>query len=431
MQPINYLGMIPQPDIGRSLLSGLQAGSVFREMRQQELAAQQAEQAKQRYAADLQATFANPTPQAFATLSAKYPQQREAFKQSWDMLNKDQQDSEFISGAQAFNALNAGNVPAAKSLLDQRISAMTNAGQDARKLQTMRDALEGGDTKSVQANLGFVLSAVDPERWDKMTKTAASAEMRPLEMEEKRVVIAEKRVGMANIQSQIQDRADRLRLDSDKLASDVELKLQEFEQTAGKLPESAQKLVNEAVIAATAGETAASNMADLADRFEREGGGYGGISRFGEFAARATGQQDYMTKLRQEYVRIRNSAALRNLPPGPATDKDIEIARQGMPDENAGSAYIASFLRGVAKVERINAQMEDAKAQWVGENGTLGKARRDVDIGGVRVPAGTTFNEFQRQFARQRASGLETQQQQAPGGAIEQLFQKYSKPAGR
>jgi hypothetical protein len=180
-QPINYLGMMPQqPDIGRSLLSGLQAGSVFREMRQQELAAQQAEQAKQQYAADLQATFANPTPQAFASLSAKYPQQREAFKQSWDMLNKDQQDSEFISGAQAFNALNAGNVEAAKGLLDRRISAMANAGQNPAKLQSMRDALEGGDVKAVQANLGFVLSAVDPDRWDKMTKTAAEQQIRPL-----------------------------------------------------------------------------------------------------------------------------------------------------------------------------------------------------------------------------------------------------------
>ncbi len=424
-QPINYLGMMPPPpDIGRSLLSGLQAGSTFREMEQLRIAQQQAEQVRQQYAADLQATFSNPTPQAFAALSAKYPQQREAFKQSWDMLNKDQQDSEFVSGAQAFNALNAGNVPAAKSLLEQRISAMANAGQDTRKLQSMRDALEGGDVKAVQANLGFVLSAVDPDRWDKMTKTAASAEMRPLEAEEKRA-------GIANIRSQIQDRAARLRLDADKLTSDVELKLQEFEQTAGKLPESAQKLVNDAVVASVAGETAAASMTDLADKFEREGGGYGGISRFSEFAARATGRQDYMTELRNQYARIRNSAALRNLPPGPATDKDIEVAREGMPDENADAAYIASFLRGTAKIERLNAQLEDAKAQWIGDNGTLGKARRDVEIGGVRVPAGTTFNEFQRQFAKARAGGMEAQQAQTPGGAVQQLFQKYSTPAGR
>jgi hypothetical protein len=278
--------------------------------------------------------------------------------------------------------------------------------------------------KAVQANLGFVLSAVDPDRWDKMTKTAASAEMRPLEAEEKRV-------GIANIRSQIQDRAARLRLDADKLTSDVELKLQEFEQTAGKLPESAQKLVNDAVVASVAGETAAASMTDLADKFEREGGGYGGISRFFEFAARATGRQDYMTELRNQYTRIRNSAALRNLPPGPATDKDIEVAREGMPDENADAAYIASFLRGTAKIERLNAQLEDAKAQWIGDNGTLGKARRDVEIGGVRVPAGTTFNEFQRQFAKARTSGMEAQQAQAPGGAVQQLFQKYSTPVGR
>ena len=235
------------------------------------------------------------------------------------------------------------------------------------------------------------------------------------------------RAGIANIQSQITERAARLGLDRDKLQSEVEMKLTELGAKQGDLGEGAKKLVNDAVIASTAGEASAANMIDLADRFEREGGGYGGLSGALEFGKKAVGWQGGMTELRNNYARIRNSAAMRNLPPGPATDKDIEIARQGMPPETADAGHIASFLRGMAKIERMNAQLEDAKAQWIGSVGTLGKPRTDIEIGGVKVPAGTTFNEFQRQFAQRRASGIETQQLQAPGGAVQSLFDKYSK----
>lgn len=125
------------------------------------------EQLKQQYATDLQETLANPSAQAFANLSTKYPQQREAFKQSWDMLNDDQKQTEFLVGVQAFNAINSGNVDVAKTLLDQRIEAMKNAGQNTRNLDAMRLTLDS-DPKTVQAELGFVLSAVDPERWEKI-----------------------------------------------------------------------------------------------------------------------------------------------------------------------------------------------------------------------------------------------------------------------
>lgn len=426
MQPINYLSMIPQPDFGESLLQGLKIGAGIQQMQaatelkqQQLLEKKQAMELQEQYARDLQATLQNPTAQGFAALTAKYPKQREAFESSWKTLTEAQRESEFSAGTQAFNAIQSGRADVAKAQLDQRIEAMKNAGQDPSKLVQMRDVLDQ-DPKLFAGQLGLVLSSIDPDKWAKTTKTQQETELQPL-------VAAEKRAGIANIQSQITERAARLGLDRDKLQSEVEMKLTELGAKQGELGEGAKKLVNDSVIASTAGEASAANMIDLADRFEREGGGYGGLSGALEFGKKAVGWQGGMTELRNNYARIRNSAAMRNLPPGPATDKDIEMARQGMPPETADAGHIASFLRGMAKIERMNAQLEDAKAQWIGSVGTLGKPRTDIEIGGVKVPAGTTFNEFQRQFAQRRASGIETQQLQAPGGAVQSLFDKYSK----
>ena len=426
MQPINYLSMIPQPDFGESLLQGLRIGAGIQEMQaaaelrqQQLLEKQQAMALQEQYARDLQATLQNPTAQGFAALTAKYPKQREAFESSWKTLTEAQRESEFSAGTQAFNAIQSGRADVAKAQLEQRIEAMRNAGQDPSKLVQMRDVLDQ-DPKLFAGQLGLVLSSIDPDKWAKTTKTQQETELQPL-------VAAEKRAGIANIQSQITERAARLGLDRDKLQSEVEMKLTELGAKQGELGEGAKKLVNDAVIASTAGEASAANMIDLADRFEREGGGYGGLSGALEFGKKAVGWQGGMTELRNNYARIRNSAAMRNLPPGPASDKDVEFARQGLPPETADAGHIASFLRGMAKIERMNAQLEDAKAQWIGSVGTLGKPRTDIEIGGVKVPAGTTFNEFQRQFAQRRASGIETQQLQAPGGAVQSLFDKYSK----
>lgn len=430
MQPINYLSMIPQPDIGQSLLQGLKIGAGIQEVqaatalnRQQLEEKQQAQALQEQYARDLQATLQNPTAQGFAALTAKYPKQREAFDSSWKMLSDAQKESDFSAGTQAFNAIQSGRIDVAKKQLEERIVAMKNSGSDPSRLVQMRDALDR-DPNLVAGQIGLVLSSIDPDRWSKTTKTQQEAELHPL-------VMGEKMAGVANLQSQISERASRLGLDRDKLQSEVEMKLAEFSAKQGELGEVAKKLVNDSVIASTSGEALASNMTALADKFDREGGGYGGMSRFAEWAKRVGGFQGGMTELRNNYARLRNSAAMKNLPIGPATDKDVEMAHQGMPPETADAAHISSFLRGMAKIERMNSQMEDAKAQWIGSVGTLGKPRSDIEIGGVRVPAGTTFNEFQRQFAQRRAGGIEGQQAQAPGGAVQSLFDRYSKPKGQ
>lgn len=183
VQPIDYASMQRVVDPGQSFLKGLQLGQGIREVRQKREDEQRAEELRKQYASDLQATLSNPTPEGFAALSAKYPQQREAFKQSWDMMKEGQRDQEFTTGVQAYGAIQSGRPEEATALLDERIAAKKNAGQDASKLETMRKMLDT-NPQYVASHLGLALSSIDPERWTKMTGEMRSAQKAPYELTE-------------------------------------------------------------------------------------------------------------------------------------------------------------------------------------------------------------------------------------------------------
>ena len=182
-EPINYMAQLPRPDIAGNLLQGLQVGAQFQQIQQARQAQIDAENLKRQYSEDLQQAMSNPTPESFAMLTAKYPGQREAFKQSWDMMSQGQKDNEFLTGVQAYSAITSGKPEVAKSLLETQITAARNSGKDTRKLETMMNALDQ-KPESVAGHLGLVLSSVDPEKWSKMAGELRTAEKAPAELSE-------------------------------------------------------------------------------------------------------------------------------------------------------------------------------------------------------------------------------------------------------
>lgn len=95
------------------------------------------------------------------------------------------------------------------------------------------------------------------------------------------------------------------------------------------------------------------------------GGGTG--STFSEALKNILGSQDEVTELRRRFNAIRTSQAVVNLPPGVASDKDIELALKGFPAENANADQIVSFLKGQEKLARITADFNRFKAEWFSE----------------------------------------------------------------
>jgi hypothetical protein len=80
------------------------------------------------------------------------------------------------------------------------------------------------------------------------------------------------------------------------------------------------------------------------------------------------GTQGGEDAVRQEYVKLRNEATISGLPPGAASDKDIEIVMRGWPPENANADYLAQFMRGQAKLAALSAAMNSAKSTYISAN---------------------------------------------------------------
>ena len=80
----------------------------------------------------------------------------------------------------------------------------------------------------------------------------------------------------------------------------------------------------------------------------------------------AFGAEDAISLLRRRYAAVINSQVINNLPPGVASDRDIELAREGFLPPTAKPEIVASFLRGLAKMEALNSEFHRFRADYIG-----------------------------------------------------------------
>ena len=106
--------------------------------------------------------------------------------------------------------------------------------------------------------------------------------------------------------------------------------------------------------------------------------------------------------------------AIKSLPPGAASDKDIQMALSGFPKDTSNSANIAQFLRGMAKLQDIDAAVSNAKTDWLAQNnGTLTRATKTLVVGDFRARPGESFNELSTRIAEDVASRYSGQSREA------------------
>lgn len=439
MGPIDYSINVKSPF--ESALQGFQGGLAI----QQAMDARAQQQAQRQAAVQMQrdlGAFSEKTERTaadYAGIVAKYPQLSEHFKRGWEMESPDLRAAKVTELSNVFAAMHSGSPEVAADLLSKKAEAARNSGD--KRAADSADAMvrliklnpEGaktaiglglyaatGDDKFAEtlAKLGgerraeAKLPGELAEQGAKVEGTRAATQKTLLDVEkltaELPFVAPKARAELQNTMSQIADRAGRLALDRDRLMSEMQLKLTELNQKAGEIPDDARKTIGEATAGAVAAQQTAGQMLDLAGRLEGAGGGYGAVSTASEWLKKATGNQDAVSAMRQEYTRLRNTAAIKSLPPGPATDKDIELALQGFPPPTADAKSMASFLRGVAKMQQLDATTGEAKAEWVAAVKHMGRAPRDIEVLGVKVPAGTTFVDFSRRIVEQRSRNQST-----------------------
>jgi hypothetical protein len=455
MQPINYGVQIQDPT--QAFLGAFQTGASIQEARLKQ-EQQQQQMANQKL---IQEGFAklrqpNATAADYANLAMVLPEtQAKSVRESFNMLSGERQNAALQQSGQVFSAFRSGQPEIAISLLDRQIEGKRNSGDEegAKFLETWRNVAKE-NPKATEDYFGFTISqmpggdkviesavklggelraqAKAPAELtqaiaaaDKAVAEATTAQATATNAAEKAAADAAKATADANaakvkakyaeqveiaglnktnwdinnLRSQIGDRSARLNLDTQKTAADVAAKMSDIQKNLSDIPADTRKLINESAVLAATSKQSAGQFNDLAKRLDEAGGGYGVFSSASDFLKKGAGFQGGMTQLRQEYTRLRNTAAIKSLPPGPATDKDIAMALKGFPSDNASAGDLSSFLRGMAKLQDVDASINNAKTDWLAQNnGTLTRAKNTFVAGDYATKPGETFNDFSQRI---------------------------------
>jgi len=141
-----------------------------------------------------------------------------------------------------------------------------------------------------------------------------------------------------------------------------------------KLSAFAEKAIADSSDAANASRSSAARYSTLADNLRKASGMGGGLkATWGEWIKEQTGNQDELTALRKEALGITNSEAIASLPPGPATDRDIEMAKAPFPTEKSDPKYVADWLGAVSRLQQKKAEYAEFKAEFIAQNGSVRK----------------------------------------------------------
>jgi hypothetical protein len=169
--PIDYLGQMglsPQ-DPAQALIGGLKIGTALREQRQM----RELEQKNAQFQADMSAWRMNPTDDRIVELMNLYPEFGENIRAEWKFLDDKLKDAEYTEGMQTLFALRSQTPQVGIDMLDRRIQATEEAGEDATSLKLIRQGLGQGSAEEVAAalpNLQLQLAMLDPVRFEQFSK---------------------------------------------------------------------------------------------------------------------------------------------------------------------------------------------------------------------------------------------------------------------
>lgn len=164
--------------------------------------------------------------------------------------------------------------------------------------------------------------------------------------------------GLTKAGIQALELAKQAKLDEAKAAKDA----------TGTLGSADKKAIREASNSARSARARASQAKNLRDRYLTEAPMSGIMgSVFGSFKSFVGGQTE-IDNLKKEYEGLRIADGLANLPPGAASDKDVELALSRFPGKDDNAAYIGRFLNGLYKMSVLDAEYNNFYAQYLSDN---------------------------------------------------------------
>lgn len=159
--PINY--GIDVPDPSQSFLQAFRTGGAIAETRMaQEKAQREAEQQQMISQAFQRLRQPGATAKDYADLAMMLPEtQAKAVRESFGMINADQQQNALTQAGQVFSAFKSGKPEIAVGLIERQIEAKRNSGDEAgaKFLETWRDVAKE-NPNAAESYFGFTISQI-------------------------------------------------------------------------------------------------------------------------------------------------------------------------------------------------------------------------------------------------------------------------------
>lgn len=360
-------------------------------------------------------------------LMTKYPGQLEKIQSGMKWADEDQRNS--IGTLAAGARLAASSPEAMQSWLQNNAKELTRVGVDPNNVAQMYQQNPSGFGEFVD-HIG--MSALGPNDYFNVQDKMAGREIDRGRLAE---TIRSNQAGEA-LQARGQNlsyqsamtghglAAERLALDKQKFGFEVQQaqkKADELINAAPKLSVNMEKAIEKSAGDAAASRNAADSMTTLADTLEKEKPTPGLFGNAENMFTKLTGQDNYLRDMRIRFNQLANAQATKLLPPGPASDKDIEFARKGIPSETDNPMVMARWLRGMAKMESNNAKFNEFRSEWMSANGSPGQSDRNRNIMGMDVKKGESLNSAAKRFLSSSYGDSQPQQQLSD----DELISKY------
>ncbi|MDD9082794.1 DNA transfer protein [Escherichia coli] len=407
-------------NVGLTALQGLSGvAGVF----QQEKQAQRQKEFQQAYAN----AYASGDRSALRQLATQYPEQIESVRKGMGFIDEEQRNS---IGTLAAGARLASSSPEAmQSWLQNNAKELARVGVDPNSVAQMYQQNPSGFGEFVD-HLG--MAALGPIDYFNVQDKMAGRDIDRGRLAE---TIRSNQAGEA-LQARGQNlsyqsamtghglAAERLALDKQKFGFEVQQaqkKADELINAAPKLSVNMEKAIEKSAGDAAASRNAADSMTTLADTLEKEKPTPGLFGNAENMFTKLTGQDNYLRDMRIRFNQLANAQATKLLPPGPASDKDIEFARKGIPSETDNPMVMARWLRGMAKMESNNAKFNEFRSEWMSANGSPGQSDRNRNIMGMDVKKGESLNSAAKRFLSSSYGDSQPQQQLSD----DELISKY------
>lgn len=421
------LGLVQPSMINQQLAQGVQTGIGLGDARVAAMDRQRLIASQQRFAARGKAVAEGGfQPQEVYKLYAEFPGVAKHYLDVVSKMNEDTKKNNMRNGAAISAAIlkPEGGAEAGAALAEKLADAAANTPGQEREAEALRTlagqirdnpggaalqtsmflAAAAGDEKEF-VNLMNGVAAARPSLEEAKAKAgqaqaeeATKAATAKYAEEQALANLGYTKAQTNRLYAQTKQAAEELGLRRRELAAAFLERQQARQDKMAEMPDAVRKTVDAAVLDGAKAALQAKTADELAAKFED----YNRVGNFSASGGRAAaseawksfwGSQDEVSAMRRQHTALVNSLVVTNLPPGAASEKDVDMVKAGFPSENANPGDIAAYWRAAANVQRAVERQKNIEADYQSQNFGLTNAKRDIVVDGVLIPTGTPYRE--------------------------------------